>query len=45
MTEKHEIHHTDLKTARIGGETLSEPLPIAPATIVTISFNNMMKRE
>jgi hypothetical protein len=35
----------DLKTARIGGETLSEPLPVAPSTIDAISFNNMMKRE
>jgi hypothetical protein len=32
MAEKHRIHEIDLKTARIGGEMLSEPLPIAPST-------------
>jgi hypothetical protein len=26
--EKHETHHTDLNTARIGGETLPEPLQL-----------------
>jgi hypothetical protein len=30
--EKTRTHHTDLKTTRIGGETLPEPLPIAPST-------------
>jgi hypothetical protein len=32
VTEKHEIDETDMKTARIGGETMSEPLPDAPST-------------
>jgi hypothetical protein len=32
VAEKHTIHDTDLKTTRIGGETLSEPLSVAPST-------------
>jgi hypothetical protein len=44
--EKHRIHEIDLKTARIGGETLPDPLPVAPSTpIDIISFSNMMKTE
>jgi hypothetical protein len=32
--KKHEIHHMDLKTARIGRETL----PVAPSTLSTPSL-------
>jgi hypothetical protein len=35
--EKYKIHHTNLKTTRIGGETLLEPLPIAPSPPSTSS--------
>jgi hypothetical protein len=37
VAEKHKIHNMDLQTARIGGETLSEPLPVAPSTPLTPS--------
>jgi hypothetical protein len=37
VAEKHETHHTDMNTARIGGETLSEPLPVAPSPPLTPS--------
>jgi hypothetical protein len=29
--EKQRIHNTGLKTARIGGDTLPESLPVAPS--------------
>jgi hypothetical protein len=46
VAQKNEIHNTDLQTSRIGGETLPEPLPVAPFDFIdTISFSNMMKRE
>jgi hypothetical protein len=32
VAKKHEIHNTDLQTTRIGGETLPEPLWVAPST-------------
>jgi hypothetical protein len=36
----------DLKTARIGGETLPDPLLSCPFdSIDTISFSNIMERE
>jgi hypothetical protein len=31
------LHHADLKTARIEGETLPEALPVAPSTPSTSS--------
>jgi hypothetical protein len=45
--EKHEIHNTDLKTMRIGGEMLLEPLSVARSTPSTPSpsASYMMKRE
>jgi hypothetical protein len=45
--KKHEIHNTSLRTARIGGETLLKPLPVARpfASIDIISFSTMMKKE
>jgi hypothetical protein len=35
--EKHEIHHTHLQTARIGGDTLLEPVSVAPLILSTPS--------
>jgi hypothetical protein len=35
--KKYKTHETDLKTARIGGEMLPEPLPVAPLTPSTPS--------
>jgi hypothetical protein len=37
VAEKHGIHNTDLKTARIGGEMLPKPLLVAPSTPSTPS--------
>jgi hypothetical protein len=37
VADKHGIYNTDLKTARIGGETLPKPLLVAPLTPSTSS--------
>jgi hypothetical protein len=45
MAKKHEIHNTNLHTARIGGETARAASGCPFDSINTISFNTMMKRE